>query len=95
MISFEPARQIAPDRSRGEGYAADAPRGRQKVMGSGDAAIVGYPELSVPMGFVRSLPVGLSFMGPAWSERRLLGYGYAYEQVTHARIPPTAYKAAK
>jgi len=52
------------------------------------AAVAGYPHLTVPMGLVRGLPVGLSFMGPKWSEARLLSLGYAYEQ---ARGPfPTA-----
>ena len=40
------------------------------------------------MGQVSDLPVGLSFIGPAWSEARLLGFGYAYEQRSHARRPP-------
>ena len=40
------------------------------------------------MGQVHRLPVGLSFVGPAWSEARLLGLGYAYEQATgHRRAP--------
>jgi len=56
------------------------------------AAVAGYPHLTVPMGHVRTLPVGLSFLGPAWSEARLLQFGYAYE---HARGPwqaPPAYR---
>jgi amidase len=44
------------------------------------AAIAGYPHLTVPMGEVKGLPVGLSFIGPAWSEARLLALGYAFEQ---------------
>jgi len=52
-------------------------------------AIAGYPHLTVPMGQVRGMPVGLSFIGPAWSEDRLLALGYAYEQATHARKAPT------
>jgi amidase len=40
------------------------------------------------MGFVRGLPVGLSFIGPAWSEAGLLALGHAFEQATHARKPP-------
>jgi amidase len=40
------------------------------------------------MGFVTGLPVGLSFLGPAWSEARLLSLGYAFEQATHARQDP-------
>ena len=53
------------------------------------AAVSGYPHLTVPMGDVSGLPVGLSFMGPAWSEARLLSLGYAFEQATHARVTPT------
>ena len=44
------------------------------------AAIAGYPHLTVPMGEVKGLPVGISFIGPAWSEARLLALGYAFEQ---------------
>jgi amidase len=42
------------------------------------AAVAGYPHLSVPMGQVAELPVGLSFIGPAWSEQLLLACGYAF-----------------
>lgn len=52
------------------------------------AAIAGYPHLTVPMGLVDGLPVGLSFIGTAWSDARLLAYGYAFEQATHARRAP-------
>jgi amidase len=52
------------------------------------AAVAGYPHLTVPAGFVRGLPVGLSFVGPAWSEARLLAYGYAFEQATQWRRDP-------
>jgi amidase len=51
-------------------------------------ATAGYPHLTVPMGFVRGLPVGLSFIGPAWSEAGLLALGHAFEQATQARKPP-------
>ncbi|NGM51114.1 amidase [Caulobacter sp. 602-2] len=51
-------------------------------------AVAGYPHLTVPMGQVEGLPVGLSFIGPAWSEARLLSLGYAYEQATMRRRPP-------
>lgn len=53
------------------------------------AAVAGYPHLTVPAGFVRGLPVGLSFVGPAWSEARLLAYGYAFEQATQWRRDPS------
>ena len=51
-------------------------------------AVSGYPHLTVPMGNVAGLPVNLSLIGPAWSEARLLAFGYAFEQATHARIDP-------
>jgi amidase len=51
-------------------------------------AVAGYPHLTVPMGEVKGLPVGLSFIGPAWSEARLLSLGFGFEQVTHARLTP-------
>lgn len=54
----------------------------------GIAAVAGYPHLTVPMGLVRGLPVGLSFIGPAWSEARLLSLGYAYEQAAGVRVGP-------
>jgi amidase len=51
-------------------------------------AVSGYPHLTLPMGNVSGLPVNISFLGPAWSEARLLALGYAFEQATHARIDP-------
>ena len=56
--------------------------------GYGAAAVAGYPSLSVPMGASNGLPLGLLFMGTAWSEPRLIQLGYAYEQLTQARRPP-------
>jgi amidase len=52
------------------------------------AAVAGYPSITVPMGFVRGLPVGLSFIGTAWSEARLIALAYAFEQATRQRKPP-------
>jgi len=52
------------------------------------AAVAGYPDITVPAGFVHGLPVGLSFFAGAWSEPKLIGFAYAFEQVTHARRPP-------
>jgi amidase len=56
---------------------------------AGPAAIAGYPDVSVPMGFVSGLPVGISFFGRAWSEPVLLRVAYAYEQATRHRSAPT------
>jgi len=51
-------------------------------------AIAGYPHLTVPMGAVRGMPVGISFVGTKWSDASLLALGAAYERATHARRPP-------
>ena len=53
------------------------------------AAVAGYPHITVPMGLVQGLPVGLSFVGKAWSEPTLFKLAYAYEQASKARRPPT------
>ncbi len=53
------------------------------------ANLTGFPDLIVPAGFTSNrLPVGISFLGPAFSEARLLGLGYAFEQATKARRDP-------
>jgi amidase len=52
------------------------------------AAVAGYPNITVPMGFVHGLPVGISFFGRAWSEPTLLKLAYAFEQATKHRRPP-------
>jgi amidase len=48
-------------------------------VASSPAAVAGYPHLTVPMGLVDGLPIGLSFFGAAWSEAQLLGFGHAFE----------------
>jgi amidase len=52
------------------------------------AAVAGYPNITVPAGHVYGLPVGISFIGTAWSESRLVALAYAYEQATRHRTPP-------
>jgi amidase len=52
------------------------------------AAVAGYPSVTVPAGFVQELPVGISFIGTAWTEAKLIGYAYAFEQATKHRRPP-------
>ena len=51
-------------------------------------AVAGYPHVTVPAGYVFGLPVGISFVGRAWSERTLIRLAYAFEQATHARRMP-------
>lgn len=53
------------------------------------AAIAGYPAISVPAGHTFGLPIGVTFMGQAYSEPQLIGYAYAFEQATKARRAPT------
>jgi amidase len=56
---------------------------------SSPAAVAGYPHITVPAGYTHGLPVGLSFVGGAWSEATLIGMAYAYEQATGHRRAPT------
>lgn len=65
---------VSGDHFLGEGYGA--------------AAVAGTPSITVPMGDYFGLPVGIVFMGSAWSEPRLIELAYAFEQKTHARKPP-------
>lgn len=51
-------------------------------------AVAGYPHLTVPMGQVGGMPVGLSLIGPAWSDARILSLGYAFEQLGPRPAPP-------
>ena len=55
---------------------------------SGAAAVAGYPNVTVPAGFVFGMPVGISFFGRAWSEPVLIRLAYAFEQATKVRRPP-------
>jgi amidase len=55
---------------------------------SGAAAVAGYPNITVPAGFVFGLPVGISFFGRAWSEPVLIRLAYAFEQATKVRKAP-------
>jgi amidase len=68
------------------------------TLGKGDAftgpsasqlpAVAGFPHLTVPMGLSAGLPVGLSFIGPKWHDHAVLKAGYAYEQLSKARVTP-------
>ena len=76
-------------------WKIDAVNGDQ-ISGGGAgslAAVAGYPHLTVPMGLVKGLPVGLSFIGPKWSEALLLSLGYAYEQARGPFPTPKFYRA--
>jgi len=59
------------------------------VGSSSPAAWAGYPNITIPMGDIHGLPVGLSFFGRAWSEPTLIEIAYGFEQKTKARFAPT------
>ncbi len=61
---------------------------RYLIHSSSPAAWAGYPNISIPMGNIHGLPVGISFFGRAWSEPKLIEIAYSFEQKTKARIVP-------
>jgi amidase len=80
---------IAP--SEGPTWTTDLVNGDRYISGGngyGPAAMAGYPSITVPMGFVSGLPVGLCFFSGAWAEPTLLRLAYAFEQATLHRRPP-------
>lgn len=73
----------------GPAWLTDLANGDHAAGGSSNAAAVaGYPDITVPAGFVFGLPVGISFFGRAWSEPTLLKIAYGFEQTIQARRPP-------
>jgi amidase len=70
-------------------WTTDLINGDRYHMGSSSpAAISGYPNITVPMGFFMELPVNISIWGRAWSEPELLRIAFAYEQLTQHRRAP-------
>jgi len=86
--SGAPAAVLQPDGTPGPGPIPAGPRGTRPASLTSVAAVAGYPVISVPMGLVDGLPVGISFVGTAWTESLLISLAYAYEQATEARVPP-------
>jgi len=83
---------IAP--TGGPAWKTDLTNGDNFGMSSSSpAAIAGYPNITVPMGQLDGLPVGMSIFGRAWSEPVLIEIAYAFEQGTQHRMTPT-YKNA-
>lgn len=75
--------------SNGPAWMTDHANGDSFHVGSSSyAAISGYPNVTVPAGFVSALPIGLSFIGKPWTESELLNIAYAFEQATNARRKP-------
>jgi amidase len=78
---------VAP--TGGPSWTTDLVNGDHDTGGSSTpAAVAGYPDISVPAGFVFGLPVGISFFGKAWSEPTLVKLAYAFEQATRFRKSP-------
>jgi len=78
---------VAP--TNGPAWTTDLINGDHVSGGSSTpAAVAGYPNLTVPAGFVGGLPVGLSFFGAPYQESRLLKLAFAFEQATKARRAP-------
>ena len=78
---------VAP--TSGPAWTTDHANGDHDVGGnSTPAAVAGYPSITVPMGSVFGLPVGISFIGPAWSEPTLIRLASGFEHVSAHRRPP-------
>ena len=78
---------IAP--TNGPAWMTDHVNGDNFTVGSSSfAAVSGFPNVTVPAGFIAGLPVGLSFIGRAFTEKDLIEMAYAFEQATLARQPP-------
>jgi amidase len=56
------------------------------------SAIAGYPHLTVPMGAIEGLPVGLSILGAKWEDHAVLKAGAAYEKARTAKLPAPSFK---
>ncbi len=79
---------VAP--TNGPAWTIDLVNGDRALGGSSSlAAIAGYPNITVPAGFVEGLPVGLSFFGTAYQAPTLLKLAFAFEQATKVRRPPS------
>ncbi|MGW8179531.1 MAG: amidase family protein, partial [bacterium] len=87
MDKFQLDAIVAP--TGGPAWKTDLVNGDHSVGGSSScAAVAGYPNITVPAGFVQGLPVGISFFGRAWSEASLISLAFAFEQATKARSKP-------
>jgi amidase len=70
-------------------WLIDYINGDHFVLGSSTpAAVAGYPAITVPAGYERGLPLGVTFIGKPWSEGALIKFAFAYEQATRHRKRP-------
>lgn len=87
-VTAGPAELLKPDGTSSSIFLAEHKTGALPPSAINTAATAGYPLMSVPMGLVDGLPVGILFVGTAWSEDMLLSLAYDYEQASHARVAP-------
>ena len=92
LKKYDVAVLIAP--TEGPAWPIDLVTGDHFMsVGAGSlAAIAGYPHLTVPMGQVEGLPIGLSFIGPKWGDKLVLDLGAAYERARTAELKPPSFK---
>jgi amidase len=83
---------IAP--SRTPAWLTDLVNGDSSSHSCAGLPAVGYPHITLPMGYVHGLPVGISFFGPAWSEPKLISLAYGFEQLTKVRRAPKFLRTA-
>ena len=84
---------VAP--TRGPAWTTDLVNGDNyngSIGFGAPAAIAGYPHLTVPMGAVERLPVGISFVGAKWADAEVLQAGAAYEKARTAELPAPSFK---
>lgn len=87
MTKYKLDALLAP--TTGPAWTTDLVNGDHVTGGSSSpAAVAGYPDITVPAGFIHCLPVGMSFFAGKWNEPKLIGIAYAFEQATHMYRPP-------
>ncbi len=75
--------------SNGPAWVTDLIGGDRFLGGSSTpAAVAGYPNITLPAGYIYGMPIGVSFFGGAWQDATILRIAYAFEQATLARVPP-------
>jgi amidase len=75
--------------SNGPAWVTDLIGGDRFLGGSSaPAAVAGYPNITLPAGYIYGMPIGVSFFGGAWQDATILRIAYAFEQATLVRVPP-------
>ena len=82
MIKPRPPVEVPPPEAHAEDEGGDeeAISNYKSWSNGGFAAIAGYPHITIPLDYVDSLPVGVSFIGRAWDDKKLIEMAFAFEQ---------------